>query len=153
MRFAEIQHGSAEYLAECELRQQVLRAPLGMNLFDEDLDSEIDQRHFGWFLECGTLAACAIAVAVSPVEMKIRQMAVRADSQRSGHGRKLMTAIEGQLAKSGTRILSLHARSQVTGFYQSLGFEPVGDEFLEIGIPHLKMVKSIRPVSPPERGS
>jgi N-acetylglutamate synthase-like GNAT family acetyltransferase len=81
-----------------------------MNLSDEDLDSEIDQKHFGWFLDCGTLAACAIAVAISPVEMKIRQMAVRTASQRSGHGRKLTTMIEGQLAISGTRTLLLHAR-------------------------------------------
>jgi len=37
--------------------------------------------HFGLFDQGGSLAACAIAVALSPAEAKIRQMAVSLEHQ------------------------------------------------------------------------
>ena len=143
MRFAEIQHGSPEYRMECELRHEVLRVPLGMNLYDEDLCAETQQSHFGLFLPGGTLVACAIAAPVSPGEMKIRQMAVRADSQGQGYGRMLLVELQHHLAKSGIREISLHARSSAVAFYEALGFAKSGPEFTEVGIPHLKMTKSL----------
>ena len=143
MHFTEIAYGSPEYRMECELRHSVLRAPLGMDLSHEDLTAERDQRHFGLFLTESTLAACVIAAAISDEETKIRQMAVRSDLQGHGHGRSLMTRVQDLLAAGGTRLLSLHARSHVAGFYESLGFTRTGDEFTEIGIPHVKMVKSV----------
>ncbi|MES2924919.1 MAG: GNAT family N-acetyltransferase [Verrucomicrobiota bacterium] len=139
MRFTEIQYGSPEYRMECELRHAVLRVPLGMNLYDEDLSAESHQRHFGLFLTDETLAACAIAATFSSDEMKIRQMAVRPDFQGLGYGRMLMTMLQDRLAESGIRRLSCHARTHVAGFYESLGFQKSGDEFTEVGIPHVKM--------------
>jgi predicted GNAT family N-acyltransferase len=143
MHFTEITYGSPEYRMECELRQSVLRAPLGMDLKQEDLTAERHQRHFGLFLSGGILVACVIAAAVSDEETKIRQMAVRSDLQGKGYGRSLMNHVQDRLATAGTRCLSLHARSPVAGFYESLGFTRTGAEFIEIGIPHVKMVKSI----------
>lgn len=143
MHFAEISYDSPEYRMECELRNAVLRVPLGMNLQDEDLTAERHQRHFGLFLTDGSIAACAIAVSISADETKIRQMAVRADLQGRGHGRFLMTRLQEALAAEGVSHLSLHARSHVAGFYESLGFLRTGDEFTEVGIPHVKMVKSV----------
>jgi predicted GNAT family N-acyltransferase len=130
-------------MMEYELRQSILRAPLGMDLSRENLRAERDQPHFGIFL-CGEiLVACVIAATLSEDEIKIRQMAVRSDLQGQGYGRALMIHVQDRLAAGGTRILSLHARSHVAGFYESLGFTRTGDEFTEIGIPHVKMVKSV----------
>ena len=143
MRFAEFSWGSPEYRMECELRHAVLRVPLGMSLFDEDLTAERHQRHFGLFLTDGTLAACAIAAPVSAEETKIRQMAVRADLQGQGCGRTLMTRLQEILAADGIRHFSLHARCHVAGFYESLGYARSGAEFIEVGIPHVKMVKTL----------
>lgn len=143
MRFAEIPYDSPEYRMECDLRHVVLRLPLGMDLYDEDLTAERHQRHFGLFLTDGTLGACAIAVSISADETKIRQMAVRTELQGLGCGRFLMTRLQEILASDGVRHLSLHARSNVAGFYKSLGFTQSGDEFIEVGIPHVKMVKAI----------
>ncbi len=144
MRFVEIPYDSPEYRMECELRQTVLRTPLGRSLCDDDLTAERHQRHFGLFLADGTLAACVIAAAISADEVKIRQMAVRTDLQGHGHGRSLMSQLQEILGANGVRHLSLHARSNVAGFYESLGFIKSGNEFTEIGIPHVKMVKSLR---------
>ena len=145
MKFSEIQYGSPEYAMECELRDAELRAPLGLRLGDEDLSEEIHQRHFGLFRPDGTLAGCAIAVAISPGEMKIRQMAVRGEHQRQGHGRALMTRLLRELASSGSRKVTLHARANVIGFYESMGFARSGELFTEVGIPHARMTRLISP--------
>jgi predicted GNAT family N-acyltransferase len=143
MIFAEIRHGSKEYRQECALRHEILRAPLGLNLYDEDLDTENSQHHFGLFLENGTLVACAIAVPVSAEETKIRQMAVREDFQGQGCGRAIMSQLIEHFAPAGPRRFSLNARASITGFYEALGFAVVGEAFMEVGIPHRKMVKSV----------
>jgi predicted GNAT family N-acyltransferase len=139
MKLTEITHGSREYQMACSLRDEVLRAPLGLRLADEDLAAEIHQHHFGLFLADGTLVACATAVPVSSQEMKIRQMAVLPGEQGKGHGRSLMQQLMQRLVDSGTQTITLHARANVCGFYQSLGFSPWGEPFEEVGIPHVKM--------------
>jgi len=40
MNFRSIESGSDDYRKECELRDQVLRAPLGRNLYAEDLAAD-----------------------------------------------------------------------------------------------------------------
>lgn len=143
MIFAEIQHGSPEYQQECELRHAVLRVPLGLSLHDEDLADEVHQHHFGLFLAEGTLVACAIAVAIFPAEIKIRQMAVRQDHQRRGYGGTLLIRLLSHLDESGFREVFLHARAEVTGFYESAGFTCSGTRFTEVGIPHVRMSRAI----------
>jgi hypothetical protein len=44
----------------------------------------------------------------------------------------------------GQGALQLHAQAQALGFYEALGFEPRGEEFLEAGIPHRLMVLPFR---------
>jgi len=123
------------------LRDEVLRRPLGLRLRDEDLADEDRQLHFGLFDAAGDLTACVVAVPLSPVRVRIRQMAVAAAWQAQGLGRRLMEELEQTLRARGFTEFELHARNAAAGFYQKLGYTAVGGEFLEIGIPHLNMVK------------
>ncbi|MEM9136721.1 MAG: GNAT family N-acetyltransferase, partial [Cyanobacteria bacterium P01_F01_bin.42] len=43
----------------------------------------------------------------------------------------------------GYQQMFLNAQIQAESFYQRLGFESVGDRFLDAGIPHIKMVKPL----------
>src|SRR5262249_59875461 len=74
MVFKEIAFGSDDYRLECALREEVLRKPLGLSLRSDELSREKDQLHFGLFEPPTGLIACAIAVKLSPIEAKIRQM-------------------------------------------------------------------------------
>lgn len=143
MNFAEIACDSPAYRQECALRQAVLRAPLGLNLYAEDLSRERQQRHFGLFADDGRLLACAIAVPLAPATAKIRQMAVAPACQGQGQGRELLLAVERELAREGVRQLILHARLTAVGFYEKLGYRRHGPEFTEVGIPHVEMEKRI----------
>lgn len=142
MTFAEIQFDSEAYRAECALRHQVLRVPIGLNLHDEDLSCERDQLHFGLF-ENDRLVACAIAIPLSPGEAKIRQMAVGPEHQGRGCGRLVIEALERQLAARGVTRFSMHARLSAVGFYLKLGYSITGPEFIEVGIPHVRMEKRL----------
>jgi len=143
MIFSEIQYGSAAYHAECELRNQVLRMPIGLSLHDEDLSQERNQLHFGLF-DGGRLVACVIAVVLSPTWAKIRQMAVRPEHQGKGCGRRVMESMETRLIAQGITHFSMHARISAVGFYERLGYSKVGEEFTEIGLPHVRMEKCLK---------
>jgi predicted GNAT family N-acyltransferase len=141
--FREIAFGSTDFQQECGLRDDVLRKPLGLSLYDEDLSVEQEQWHFGLFDADGTIIACAVAVPLPDNKVRIRQMAVTQPHQRQGHGSRIMRDVEAVLHERGYRHVILHARLRAMPFYKQLGFAVTGDEFLEIGIPHLRMEKRL----------
>ena len=142
MTFTEIPYGSSAYQAECTLRHEVLRLPIGLSLHDEDLSGERDQLHFGLF-DDDELVACVIAVVISPTEAKIRQMAVRPEHQGMGCGRRLIEGLEQHLIAKGVTRFAMHARMSAVGFYEKLGYSGIGEEFTEVGIPHVRMERTI----------
>lgn len=135
-----IDPASPAYHLECDLRQRVLRTPLGLNLFDEDLTAERGQIHHGLF-DGDSLVACVIAVRVSDDEVKFRQMAVDPAAQGMGRGRFLLESAEAEWAARGIRRFSLHARLTAEPFYAKLGYTRTGPEFSEVGLPHVRMIK------------
>jgi len=143
MIFREIAFGSEDFQQECALRNAVLRLPLGLNLYDEDLSPEKTQFHFGLFDDTGRLLACVVAVPLSSSEAKIRQMAVSPDGQGKGCGKALLGRLEDDLGKRGFTRLCLHARMSAVGFYEKMSYQKAGAEFVEIGIPHVRMEKHL----------
>lgn len=139
--FHEIAFGSDEYKQTCELRNEVLRKPLGLNLYSEDLQQEQVQSHFGLFDHGNSLIACVIAVPQGAGQVKLRQMAVKAGCEGQGVGRRMLLSLEALLAGQGVARLSLHARISAAGFYEKLGFVRSGESFVEVGIPHIRMEK------------
>ena len=141
MTFHQIEFGSDEFHQECELRHQVLRVPIGLDLYAEDLSQERSQIHFGLF-DGGAIVACAIAVALSETGIKIRQMAVSQKHQGQGHGRRLILSIEDYFRRKGRNYFTMHARLTAVAFYEKLGYVRTGLEFAEVGLPHIKIEKT-----------
>ena len=142
MTFSSIEHGSEAYQQELALRNVVLREPLGLDIMEDDLSKESNQWHFGLF-ENDKLIACVIAVPHLEKEAQLRQMAVTQTYQRKGHGREIILLVEKHLVQKGIKNLILHARVEVLDFYLKLGYSPVGELFIEVGIPHQKMLKAL----------
>jgi len=143
MTFREIEFGSDDFRKECDLRNEVLRVPIGLCLCDEDLDQEKQQFHFGLFDECGDVLACVIAAPRSSTEAQVRQMAVHPGHQGKGFGRMILHCAEAHLARQGFDRVFMHARMTAVGFYEKLGYVTTGNEFTEVGIPHLRMWKRL----------
>jgi predicted GNAT family N-acyltransferase len=143
MTFREIRFGTSEYRLECRLREEILRSPLGLSLTAEDLAGEESQWHFGLFDPDDDLIGCAVVVILSPSEARIRQMAVSPSRQGKGLGRRMMAALEANLRARGVTKFVLKARASAVGFYEKLGYTVVGDQFVDVTIPHFRMVKTI----------
>jgi len=143
MLFKEITFNSDGYRKTLELRTKILRAPLGKQLSEADLEGEQDQLHFGMFDE-GMLVACVVIKPIKDgVTGKLRQMAVDSSVQGKGIGKFIIRETETHLSEKGFLNMEMAARETAVGFYQNLGYSRVGDPFLEQGIEHIKMVKKL----------
>lgn len=70
----------------------------------------------------------------------IGRVCVKKDYRNLGYGRKVMELAEGQI--QGINEVHLHAQLHAKGFYETLGYTPFGDIFLEAGIEHISMKKN-----------
>lgn len=65
-------------------------------------------------------------------------------------GKKVGSRIVGHLVNQATELgltqVYLHAQTSAVGFYERLGFQVVGPEFDEVGIPHRRMRQGIEQV-------
>lgn len=143
MNFIEFNTESEEYQQALDLRQKILRLPVGLNLYDEDLSLEKDQLHFG-LLSDDRIIACVTAVPLDKNRAKIRQMAVSTDYQRKGLGHKLFESCIQELKDRGVSEVILDARSTAVDFYKKAGFSICSDEFTQVRVPHYKMSKKLK---------
>lgn len=73
---------------------------------------------------------------------RIGRVCTARDARGRGLSRRLM---EAALAEAGDGVTVLDAQVQVADLYAAFGFERVGDEFLEDGIPHVTMRRAPTP--------
>nr|WP_275540531.1 GNAT family N-acetyltransferase [Sulfurisoma sediminicola] len=71
------------------------------------------------------------------------RMAVLPAWRGRGVGRALLERLLEIAAAAGQRELVLHAQTQAAGFYGRFGFVVAGPEFMEAGIPHVKMSRRL----------
>lgn len=74
----------------------------------------------------------------------IGRMAVLKEWRGQGLGSALLTRLLQVLVKRHQSQAQLHAQTSAISFYKKFGFEIVGEEFIEAGIPHVKMTLSIK---------
>ena len=74
----------------------------------------------------------------------IGRMAVARPWRRVGVGHAMLQRLIAMARARGDRLVVLHAQSYVTVFYRRAGFEAVGAQFMEAGIPHLEMRLTLR---------
>jgi GNAT superfamily N-acetyltransferase len=124
------------------LRQRVLRAPLGLDIMNDDLSDEPHQI-IGIALSEYNVVACLMAKSLPHCTWKLRQMAVALPYQQQGIGAALMVFMEHEACKQGIGVIELHARETAVGFYEKLGYAVSGEQFKEVGIPHWFMLKNM----------
>lgn len=131
-----------EYLEVLALRQEVLRKPLGLNLYEEDLSAELDAQIFIYKTN-DKVVACLLAMPVDVDSMRLKQMAVSEICRGKGIGNQLMKAAETFAQAKGFKTIYFHARESAIPFYEKLGYQTLSDTFEEVGIPHKKMGKTL----------
>jgi ElaA protein len=94
--------------------------------------------------EGGTLLAYTriLAPGVYFKEASIGRVAVRISARGKGFGKEIMKAsIQATEQRFGNEGTSLSAQSYLRKFYREMGFRETGTEYLEDGIPHIRMVR------------
>ena len=140
----EYAFGSAEYRAALQLREAVLRQPLGLTLQPADFTGEEDSFHLGGFVD-GRLVGTLILRPLDRPTLKMRQVAVAPEWQGRGVGTALVVYAEQFAIARGYAVLVAHARGTALNFYRKLGYQEEGEPFLEIGIPHINIRKTLSP--------
>jgi predicted GNAT family N-acyltransferase len=74
---------------------------------------------------------------------KVERICVLSSVRGKGAGKVIMEAIESYAQSQMIPTLKLNAQTQAIPFYEKLGYTIVSDEFLDAGIPHKTMEKSI----------
>lgn len=137
-----IDYGTADYNKMLEVRYEILRKPLGLTFSEAELEKEKEDILIGCF-EDDELEGCCILSKQDNHTIRLRQMAVSKVLQGKGIGRVLMIFAENIARDKGFKLLTMHARNNAIGFYKKLGYEIVGNEFIEVTIPHYLMQKTL----------
>lgn len=127
------------------IRRQVFIAEQGVPE-DEEWDG-LDGGALHFVLRHHTHAvACARLLylhGAGPRSCKVTRMAVLRAQRGIGLGSKLLQAMITHATGLGCQRLELDAQCQAQGFYSRFGFSNDGKPFMDAGIEHVKMVKTL----------
>ncbi|QEH40418.1 GNAT family N-acetyltransferase [Chitinophaga sp. XS-30] len=137
-----IEYGSCDHQAMIQLRDRILRKPLGLVFSPEYLRQEINDVLIGCFEE-ERILGCCILTPVNDITVQLRQMAVDEHLHGKGTGSRILSFAEEQARNSGFAELMMHARKVAAPFYIRNGYSVRGEEFVEVGIPHYEMFKRL----------
>jgi len=141
--FREIDPASSREAAEAlRLREEVLRKPLGLRLSVRDLAADVGCFQIGGFVK-DQLVAVLLLKPEDDRTMRMRQVAVAPLSQRTGLGSGLVQFAEKFARQKGLGWMTAHAREDALPFYLGNGYEVEGARFVEIGIPHCLVSKTL----------
>ena len=138
--FIEIQFATPEYDELVQLRTKILRKPLGLEFTIDQLSNEYNDFHFGIYNQELKLLGGMIFNNIGNNTLKMRQVAVDDVCQNKGIGKFMVKQSEEWAKERGFNKIELNARDTAIPFYQSLGYVGEGENFIEVSIPHLKMV-------------
>lgn len=85
----------------------------------------------------------ALATARLMPDGRIGRMAVLDGWRRRGIGRRMLQLLLQQATQRGLREIYLHAQLDVADFYRKAGFRSEGEPFVEAGLPHVQMSRTL----------
>lgn len=90
----------------------------------------------------GVIVATGRLLAAGEVG-QVGRMAVRAPERGTGVGARMLRRLEIEARRLGLHRIELHAQLNAAGFYDTQGYRPEGDTFIEAGIEHQLMGKDL----------
>lgn len=132
---------TSELYAIMQLRNDVF--VVEQNCIYQDADGK-DQHSWhlcGWNKNELVAYTRIIPQGISYTEASIGRVVTAASHRRTGIGSKLMKeSIDRAFNRFSCTSIRIGAQVYLTSFYQSLGFVPCSNEYLEDGIPHIEML-------------
>ena len=142
MIIKEVPHGTPDYELTKQLRQDVLRSPIGLVLNEKDIEGEDQQIHIALKADNQVLGTVLLKPLTNGI-VKLRQMAVASQLQGKGWGKALVLHAQGVARAQHFTRIELSARISAQIFYEKLGYQTQGEPFTEVGLSTIKMVKNL----------
>lgn len=132
------------YLDALKIRNQVFVREQGVPL-DREIDNyEAYTIHFVLFQDTETPMATVRLLPLEDGKIKVQRMAVLKEFRKKGLGKVIMEAAETFANEHDYQQLVLGAQLTARDFYQRLGYQAEGDIFLDAGIEHVTMTKTLQ---------
>lgn len=74
---------------------------------------------------------------------KLERICILESYRKFGLGKVIVKALEEIANSKGLAQVKLHGQTHAEGFYEKLGYETASDVFIEDGIPHILMIKTL----------
>lgn len=116
----------SEFAEYFDLRWRLLRAPWQQPRGSEQDEMEQNAEHVTIHAPAHRLIAVGRLHMANQQDAQIRYMAVEADQQGQGVGRKLVEELERRAQLLGASRILLNARDTAVSFYQKLGYRVCG---------------------------
>jgi ElaA protein len=124
------------------LRSEVFVVEQQCIFLDMDNKDQHCNHLLGWKRELLAASTRLVPPGISYPEMSIGRVVSSPQVRGTGIGRELMeVSVKACYELWGNAPIRIGAQCYLEKFYQSLGFEPEGEIYLEDGIPHIEMVK------------
>lgn len=143
MLVSQVDFGSPGFDELVQLRDLILRKPLGLSFTPAELSSEYTSIHFAAYSNDLELLGTLVMKPLDNHQIKMRQVAVFPHAQRKGVGQLMVAASETYAKDNNFKEIVLSARVPAVPFYENLGYLVTSDLFQEVGIDHYKMAKEM----------
>ena len=136
--------GTELYEESLELRNRMLRDPLGMRFCERDLLWEENARFLGAFEDRVMIGVCAFFPHGKEI-VELEHFCVDGSVQKKGVGRLLIGAMEEVCRRDGFAKIVLEARHYAEGFYRKCGYVTVSEPYMHRVVPieHVRMEKEL----------
>lgn len=88
--------------------------------------------------------ATPVATGRLTADGHIGRVAVLTNHRHQGYGTRIILKLEQMALTAGLEHVELNAQQQALGFYERLGYKAIGEGFMDAGIEHRHMKKSLR---------
>lgn len=127
-----------------QLRSEVF--VVEQNCVYQDLDGIDKKAMHAWIAEEGKMVACARFFMKNERKktVQIGRIVVAKNQRRKRYASFLMRSVMDNAKRMlGAKHFNLEAQTYAIPFYERLGFKVCSDEFMEDGIPHVKMESDV----------
>ncbi|WP_240374895.1 GNAT family N-acetyltransferase [Bacillus piscicola] len=104
-------------------------------------EHESDAYHFVLYDKDKPMGAARLRVVEGTG--KAERVCVLSSCRKNGAGRLLMEALEKKVTALGFDTMTLHAQLTAVPFYKKLRYSVTSDQFMDAGIPHVEMKKTL----------
>jgi putative N-acetyltransferase (TIGR04045 family) len=131
----------AEVAAALDLRERVFCGEQGVSLEADRDGLDPAALHIVALEDGRVVGTCRLLFNEDGA--RLGRMAVDARLRGQGIGASVLAQAEREARGAGAARITLHAQVVATPLYERAGFEVAGDEYLDEGIPHVPMEKSL----------